>query len=135
MKNDHVVKGVSSVVVKAADDTTYTFDVEDFTIVADDGEPEYNYRTNYEKYSVWPKEVTYAIRGNVKPEADGIAYRIQLPKRDVVRTARIEVKRWSSEEIVWSRKALGVPAQAYARHVIEGGKSYVEFEWKDEVYG
>lgn len=137
MKTEKVLKGVSSVEVNSADGTTFSFDVEDLTITADDGEPdsaddwwawqrwaEREIRAN----QFWSPNITYAIKGSMKPDSNGVAFTMQLPVNPVVRTASIQVESDSLPELERARRRCGAPSDA--RWWTTG--QTVTFEWEEE---
>lgn len=141
MKTEKVLKGVSSVEVNSADGTTFVFDVQDLVISADDGEPDSqeDYHAwlswieaqNY-KNSFWKPHVTYAIRGSMKPNSDGVAFTMQLPQKPVVRTASIDVESNSLPELERARKRCGAPSDALWDTIDRDDKHVVTFSWMEE---
>lgn len=139
MKTDKVLKGVSSVEVNSADGTTFVFDVEDLTIVADDGEPDpredyhgwimWVEAQNY-KNQFWKPHVTYAIKGSMKPDSNGVAFTMQVPVNPIVRTASIEVANDSLPELERARKRCGAPSDA--SWAFYDDPKQVEFSWREE---
>lgn len=137
MKTEKVLKGVSSVEVNSADGTIFVFDVEDLVITADDGEPDANEdyhgwlswveAQNY-KNSFWAPHVTYAIKGSMKPNSEGVAFTMQLPPESISRTATLEVANGSLPELERARKRVGAPADAVWGY----SEGHVTFTWEEE---
>lgn len=139
MKTEKVLKGVSSVEVNSADGTTFSFDVEDLTITADDGEPDAN--EDYHGWLAWREaqsyqnqfwspNIIYAIKGSMKPDSNGVAFTMQVPVNPVVRTASIQVESDSLPELERARRRCEAPSDAtwtYYRN-----SKQVTFTWKEE---
>lgn len=143
MKTEKVLKGVSSVEVNSADGTIFAFDVEDLVISADDGEPDsaQDYEAwlrwrQRERYSnqFWAPNITYAIRGSMKPDSKGVAFTMTKPVNPVVKTASIQVDSYTLPVLESARKACGAPTDAiWDTLPIPHSDSYtLTFSWMEE---
>lgn len=123
MQSETTLSGVSSLTVKHGD-TTIFMDVEDFTIVADDG------RWFDDGLDMWLPYTTYSIKEmGVVLDNKGVAYTV-VKQKPVVRTAEIEVEGWSMGQIKAAQSACSAPEDAAVSCVRDGDRVWVHFEWE-----
>jgi hypothetical protein len=136
-KTEKVLEGVSSVEVNH-EGTTFVFDVQNLIIEADDHEP--NSRDDYESWLMWEHRrtydskfihtdpTTYAIKGSMKPDSEGVWFKIMVKQNPVSRTASLEVANGSLPELERARKRCGAPSDAVWGYA----DGYVTFTWEEE---
>ena len=138
-KTEKVLEGVSSVEIVSADGTTFIFDVEDLIIEADDGAPDW--KSNYEDWLEWdrrraysskfihPDPTTYAIKGSMKPDSNGVWFKMVVKQHPIVRSATIEVVSADLPELERARKRVGAPSDA-SWSLMNGHT--LTFTWKED---